>query len=196
MNSFFFHKVYVRAVIFCDHIKMDRIHRNCCLQGKIKIWTKNHRNSLLLKKNSLHEKQKSWNLLYPSDFVTINHIAQASLRSPRPKGGGGHIVPPPEFLYFLADCYEIWYRCKTSHDLKADTVKVSQGHHVGAHFHKNVTKKWGNMIWHTLKESVRGSNSNITSVNDPNKWYFISLIIKEDIPYHKLTYSLQLMVQI
>ena len=22
--------------------------------------------------------------------------------------------PPPEFLYFSADCYEIWYRCKTS----------------------------------------------------------------------------------
>ena len=35
----------------------------------------------------------------------------------------------------------------------------------------------------------------ITSVNDFNMWYFISLMIKEDIPYPAFTYLLQLMVQ-
>ena len=35
----------------------------------------------------------------------------------------------------------------------------------------------------------------ITSVNDFSMWYFISLMIKEDIPYPKFTYLLQLMVQ-
>ena len=51
-------------------------------------------------------------------------------------------------------------------------------------------------IWHTLKESnVWGSSSNITGVNDLNLWYFISLMIKEDIPYLVLTYLLQLMVK-
>ena len=60
-------------------------------------------------------------------------------------------------------------------------------------------QKLGNMIekiWHTLKEShVWGSNSNITSVNVLNMWYFISLMIKEDSPYLEWTYLLQLMVQ-
>ena len=60
-------------------------------------------------------------------------------------------------------------------------------------------KKLGNMIekiWHALKESnVWGSNSNITSVNDLNMWYFISLMIKEDIPCLELANLLQLMVQ-
>ena len=32
----------------------------------------------------------------------------------------------------------------------------------------------------------------ITSVNDFNMWYFISLMIKEDIPYPEFTYLLQL----
>ena len=51
-------------------------------------------------------------------------------------------------------------------------------------------------IWHALKESnVWGSNYNITSVNELNMWYFISLMITEDIPYLDLTYLLQLMVQ-
>ena len=53
------------------------------------------------------------------------------------------------------------------------------------------------VLW--KKEShVWGSNSNITSVNDLNMWYFISLMIKEDIPYlesFEWTYLLQLMVQ-
>ena len=109
--------------------------------------------------------------------------------------------PPPRhsiILYFLADCYEIWCRCKTSHDLKDSTVKISQGHHVGAHFHK-MWQKLGNMIekiWHTLKEShIWGSNSNIASVNDLNMLYFVSLMSKEDIPYLELTYLLLLMVQ-
>ena len=35
----------------------------------------------------------------------------------------------------------------------------------------------------------------ITSVNDFNMWYFISLMIKEDIPYPEFRYLLQLMVQ-
>ena len=35
----------------------------------------------------------------------------------------------------------------------------------------------------------------ITSVNDFNMWYFISLMIKEDIPYREFSYLLQLMVQ-
>ena len=60
-------------------------------------------------------------------------------------------------------------------------------------------KKLGNKMekmWHALKESnVWGSNSNITSVNDLNMWYFISLMIKEDIPCLELAYLLQLMVQ-
>ena len=51
-------------------------------------------------------------------------------------GGGGHIVPPPEFLYFSADCYEIWYICKTSHDLKDGIVEIYQGHHMGEQFYK------------------------------------------------------------
>ena len=51
-------------------------------------------------------------------------------------------------------------------------------------------------IWHALKESnVWGSNSNITSVNDLNMWYFISLMIKEDIPCLELEYLLQFMVR-
>ena len=50
-------------------------------------------------------------------------------------------------------------------------------------------------MWHTLKESnIWGSNSNITSVNDLNT-YFVSLMIKEDIPYLEWTYLLQLMLQ-
>ena len=57
----------------------------------------------------------------------------------------------------------------------------------------------GNMIekiWHTLKESnVWGNNSNITGVNDLNTWYFISLMVQEDIPYLEWRYLLQLMVQ-
>ena len=121
-------------------------------------------------------------------------------------GGGGRkgtLCPsPPEFLYNLADYHEIWHRCKTSHDLKDSTIKISQGHHVGAHFHKMWPKirkyMYDRKIWHTctLKEShVWGSNSNITSVNDLNMWYFISLMIKENIPYLEWTYLLQLMVQ-
>ena len=55
---------------------------------------------------------------------------------PGPRGGGAHCAPPPEFLYFSADCYEISYRCKTSHDLKDGIVEISQGHHMGAHFYK------------------------------------------------------------
>ena len=35
----------------------------------------------------------------------------------------------------------------------------------------------------------------ITSVNVFNMWYFISLMIKEDIPYPEFTYLLQWMVQ-
>ena len=35
----------------------------------------------------------------------------------------------------------------------------------------------------------------ITSVDDFNMWYSISLMIKEDIPYPEFTYLLQLMVQ-
>ena len=51
-------------------------------------------------------------------------------------------------------------------------------------------------IWHALKESnVWGSNYNITSVNDFNMWYFIALMIKEDITYLESTYLLQFMVQ-
>ena len=51
-------------------------------------------------------------------------------------------------------------------------------------------------IWYGLKESyVWGSNSNITSVNDLTMWYFISLMIKEDIPCLELAYLLQAMVQ-
>ena len=51
-------------------------------------------------------------------------------------------------------------------------------------------------IWHALKESnVWGCNSNITRVNDLNMWYFISLMIKADIPCLELAYLLQLMVQ-
>ena len=53
---------------------------------------------------------------------------------PGPRG------PPPEFVYFSADCNEIWHRCKTSHNLKDSTIKISQGHHVGAHFHKKLPK--------------------------------------------------------
>ena len=41
---------------------------------------------------------------------------------------------------------------KQSHDLKyMYRHKISQGHHVGAHFHENVTKN--EEILHTLKES-------------------------------------------
>ena len=121
------------------------------------------------------------------------------MRSPRPNGGGGARapLPPPEFLYFSADCYEIWYRCKTSHDLKDSTIKISQGHHVGAHFYKmwREIRKY-TKIRHILKEShIWGSNANITSITDLNMWYFIDLMIKEDIPYLELTYLLQLMVQ-
>ena len=36
---------------------------------------------------------------------------------------------------------------------------------------------------------------NITSVNDFSMWYFILLMIKEDIPYFESTYLLQFMVQ-
>ena len=79
-------------------------------------------------------KQSGWlTLLSPSYF----EVSQAQ------GGGGGGAQwneitppPPPEFLYFSADCYEIWYRCKTSHGLKDGTVKISQGHHMGAHFYK------------------------------------------------------------
>ena len=42
-------------------------------------------------------------------------------------------------------------------------------------------RKYDLKIFHTLE--VWGSNSNITSVNDLNMFYFISLMIKEDIPY-------------
>ena len=35
----------------------------------------------------------------------------------------------------------------------------------------------------------------ITSVNDLNMWYLISLMSKEDIPHPEFTYLLQLMVQ-
>ena len=35
----------------------------------------------------------------------------------------------------------------------------------------------------------------ITSVNDFNMWYFISMMIKEDIPYPEFTYLLKWMVQ-
>ena len=81
---------------------------------------------------------------------------------------------------------------------------MSQGHHMGGGGGEDIStkcdKKLGNKIekiWHALKESnVWGSNSNITSVNDLNTWYFISLMIKEDIPCLKLAYLLQLMVQI
>ena len=53
------------------------------------------------------------------------------------------------------------------------------------------------MIYHALTESnVWGSNSNITSVNDLNVLYFISLMINEDIPCLRLAYLLQLMVEI
>ena len=55
-------------------------------------------------------------------------------------------MPPPECLYLSADCYEIWYRRKTSHDLKDSTIKIYQGHHVGAHFHK----MWPNIRKHDI----------------------------------------------
>ena len=45
-----------------------------------------------------------------------------------------------EFLYFSADCYEIWHRCETSHNLKGSAIKMSQGHHVGGAFPQTVTK--------------------------------------------------------
>ena len=109
-------------------------------------------------------------------------------------GGGGTLCPPPEFLYFLANCYEIWYRCKTSHDLKDGIVEISLGHHMGAQFYKMWPKKIGNkieMICHALTESnVWGSNSKITSVNEPKLLYFISVMINEDISCLRLAYLL------
>ena len=60
-------------------------------------------------------------------------------------------------------------------------------------------KKLGNMIekiWHAVTEfNVWGSNFNIPSVNDLIMWYFISLMIKVDIPYLELTYLMKLMVK-
>ena len=73
-------------------------------------------------------------------------------------------MPPPECLYFSADCYENWYRCKTSHDLKDSIIKISQDHHVGALFHKmwpNIRKYDRKYMAYTLKDAyVWGSNSN------------------------------------
>ena len=63
------------------------------------------------------------------------NVRKAILRSTRPKGGT--LCPPSRISkYFSADCYEIWHRCKTSHILKDSTIKISQGHPVGAHFDK------------------------------------------------------------
>ena len=50
----------------------------------------------------------------------------------------------------------------------------------------------GNMLaklWHDLQESdIWGSILIITSVNDFNMWYIISLMIKENIPYPEVIY--------
>ena len=59
------------AVIFCNHRKTDGIHGNYYLKRKMKYWMENQRNSCFAEKFPLHERQKIWNLLYSSDFVTI-----------------------------------------------------------------------------------------------------------------------------
>ena len=66
--------------------------------------------------------------------------------------GGGTSCSPPEFIYFSADYYEIWYRSKTSHDLKDSTINISQDYNVMAHFHKmwQQIRKYDRKIWHTL----------------------------------------------
>ena len=52
------------------------------------------------------------------------------------------------------------------------------------------------MICHALTESnVWGNNSKITSVNDPNMLYSISVMINEEISCLRLAYLLQLMVE-
>ena len=56
-------------------------------------------------------------------------------------------MPLPEFMYFSADCcmkFDTDVK-HASHDLKDSTIKISQGHHVGAHFHK-CDKRLGNLL--------------------------------------------------
>ena len=92
------------------------------------------------------------------DSTVLTLLSPSYFEVSQAQGGGGGAQcapPPPEFLYFSADCYEIWYRCKTSHDLKDGTIKISQGHHMGRNYTKcdNNFENKIEKIWHALKES-------------------------------------------
>ena len=70
-----------------------------------------------------------------------------------PKGRGA-LCAPSIISIFSADCYKIWYRCKTSHALRWYRQN-SQGHYVGR-ISTKCDKKLGNMIEkirHALKDS-------------------------------------------
>ena len=62
---------------------------------------------------------------------------------------------------------------------------------MGVHFDKKLQKD--GMLYKSL--TFEAVILIITSVNDHNVWYFISLMIKQDIPYPEFTYLLQLMVK-
>ena len=125
------------------------------------------------------------------------------MRSSRSKGGGGgaHCAPSRISIFI---CRLLWNLVQMMilvqvmifkiHVVPSKFLKVTMWERIST----KCDQKWGNIIffWHTLKESnVWSSNYNIISVNDLNTWYFISLMIKEDIPYLEWMYWLQLMVQ-
>ena len=123
------------------------------------------------------------------------------MRSPRPKGGGGGglqnlYILRPIAMTFLKISNKSWFKIWYQQHLSSLKVTMLEGG--GGAFPQNVAKTNDrkNMTY-TIKEyNVWGCNYNITSVNDINMWYFICLVIMEDIPCLKLTYLLQLIVQI
>ena len=135
-----------------------------------------------------------------SDLTHLNPIKPKLYWGlPGPRGGGGaHCAPLHNFYIFWLIAMKFGTDVKQVMIYKMVPSKFLKVTTWGRIFTK-CDKKLGNMIekiWHALKESnVWGSNSNITSVNDLHMWYFISLMIKKDIPYLELIYLLQLTVQ-
>ena len=72
-----------------------------------------------------HKKFRGLTLKSPSYFDVS--VAQ---------GGGAHSAPPRELPQLLAVCHEIWHRGRTSRNLQVGTIRISQGHQMGAQFNK------------------------------------------------------------
>ena len=99
------------------------------------LWLTGTSDNLLLSQIGIHFLITGKTIILAYEIGISLTLLSPSYFEPGPRGGGGHIVPPSR-IYFSPDCYEIWPRCKTSHNLKDSTINISQGH-VGVHFLSN-----------------------------------------------------------